>query len=57
MAPALLVILAALMGAGGVILAAVSAHAVPNAGLDSAGNMLSLMRPPCSAAPPFSMPA
>jgi uncharacterized membrane protein YgdD (TMEM256/DUF423 family) len=42
MATALLVILAGLMGAGGVILAAASAHAVPNAGLDSAGNMLSL---------------
>lgn len=42
MATALLVILAAFMGAGGVILAAASAHAVPNAGLDSAGHMLSL---------------
>ena len=39
---ALLVVLAALMGAGGVVLAAASAHAVPNAGLDSAGHMLSL---------------
>ena len=42
MATALLVILAALMGAGGVVLAAASAHAVPNAGLDSAGHMLTL---------------
>jgi uncharacterized membrane protein YgdD (TMEM256/DUF423 family) len=42
MATALLVILAAFMGAGGVILAAASAHAVPNAGLDSAGHILSL---------------
>jgi uncharacterized membrane protein YgdD (TMEM256/DUF423 family) len=42
MATALLVVLAALMGAGGVVLAAASAHAVPNAGLDSAGHMLSL---------------
>ncbi len=42
MATALLVVLAALMGTGGVVLAAASAHAVPNAGLDSAGHMLSL---------------
>jgi uncharacterized membrane protein YgdD (TMEM256/DUF423 family) len=42
MAMAALVILAALMGAGGVVLAAASAHTVPNAGLDSAGHMLSL---------------
>lgn len=42
MATAVLVILAAFMGAGGVILAAASAHAVPNAGLDSAGHMLTL---------------
>lgn len=40
MTPALLVALAGLMGAGGVALAAASAHAVPNAGLDSAGHML-----------------
>ena len=42
MTATLLVILAGLMGAGGVVLAAASAHAVPNAGLDSAGHMLSL---------------
>jgi uncharacterized membrane protein YgdD (TMEM256/DUF423 family) len=42
MTASLLVILAGLMGASGVILAAASAHAVPNAGLDSAGHMLSL---------------
>jgi uncharacterized membrane protein YgdD (TMEM256/DUF423 family) len=42
MATGLLVVLAGLMGAGGVVLAAASAHAVPNAGLDSAGHMLSL---------------
>jgi uncharacterized membrane protein YgdD (TMEM256/DUF423 family) len=42
MIPALLVTLAGLMGAGGVMLAAASAHAVPNAGLDSAGNLLLL---------------
>ena len=40
MMPALLVTLAGFMGAGGVALAAASAHAVPNAGLDSAGHML-----------------
>ncbi|MEZ5788333.1 MAG: DUF423 domain-containing protein [Xanthobacteraceae bacterium] len=40
MISALLVTLAGLMGAGGVALAAASAHAVPNAGLDSAGHML-----------------
>lgn len=40
--PALLIALAGLMGAGGVMLAAASAHAVPNAGLDSAGNLLLL---------------
>lgn len=40
MIPALMVTLAGLMGAGGVALAAASAHAVPNAGLDSAGHML-----------------
>ena len=42
MATGLLVVLAGLMGAGGVVLAAASAHAVANAGLDSAGYMLSL---------------
>jgi uncharacterized membrane protein YgdD (TMEM256/DUF423 family) len=42
MTATLLVILAGLMGAGGVVLAAASAHAVPNAVLDSAGHMLSL---------------
>jgi uncharacterized membrane protein YgdD (TMEM256/DUF423 family) len=42
MATAILVILAGFMGAGGVALAAASAHAVPNAGLDSAGQMLLL---------------
>ena len=42
MTATLLVILAGIMGAGGVTLAAASAHAVPNAGLDSAGHMLSL---------------
>jgi len=42
MTASLLVIFAGLMGASGVILAAASAHAVPNAGLDSAGHMLSL---------------
>jgi len=42
MTASLLVILAGLMGASGVILAAASAHALPNAGLDSAGHMLSL---------------
>jgi uncharacterized membrane protein YgdD (TMEM256/DUF423 family) len=40
MATTILVILAGLMGAGGVMLAAASAHAVPNAGLDSAGHIL-----------------
>jgi uncharacterized membrane protein YgdD (TMEM256/DUF423 family) len=42
MIPALLVVLAGLMGSGGVMLAAASAHSVPNAGLDSAGNLLLL---------------
>lgn len=36
----ILVVLAGLMGAGGVILAAAAAHAAPGAGLDSAGHML-----------------
>ncbi len=40
MTTALLVTLAGLMGAGGVALAAASAHALPDAGLDSAGNIL-----------------
>ncbi len=40
MALAILIALAGLMGAGGVILAAVGAHAVPHAGLDSAASML-----------------
>ena len=40
MTTALLVTVAGLMGAGGVALAAASAHAVPNSGLDSAGHML-----------------
>jgi uncharacterized membrane protein YgdD (TMEM256/DUF423 family) len=42
MTTGLLVILAGLMGAGGIVLAAASAHALPNTGLDSAGHMLSL---------------
>jgi len=37
----ILVMLAGLMGASGVILAAAGAHAAPNAGLDSAAYMLS----------------
>jgi uncharacterized membrane protein YgdD (TMEM256/DUF423 family) len=36
----ILIALAGLMGAGGVILAAAGAHAAPNAGLDSAAYML-----------------
>jgi uncharacterized membrane protein YgdD (TMEM256/DUF423 family) len=36
----ILVILAGLMGASGIILAAAGAHAAPNAGLDSAAYML-----------------
>jgi hypothetical protein len=36
----ILIVLAGLMGAGGVILAAVGAHATPGAGLDSAAYML-----------------
>jgi uncharacterized membrane protein YgdD (TMEM256/DUF423 family) len=35
-----LIVLAGLMGAGGVVLAAAAAHAAPGAGLDSAGHML-----------------
>lgn len=42
MTTGLLVLVAGLMGAGGIALAAASAHAFPNAGLDSAGHMLSL---------------
>ena len=37
---AILVVLAGLMGASGVILAAVSAHVAPGTGLDSAAYML-----------------
>lgn len=40
MMPTLLIVLAGLMGAAGVVLLAASAHAVPGAGLDSAGHML-----------------
>lgn len=40
MALTILVALAGLMGASGVILAAANAHAAPNAGLDSAAYML-----------------
>ena len=40
MAVTILIALAGLMGAGGVILAAAGAHAAPNAGLDSAAYML-----------------
>lgn len=36
----ILLALAGLMGAGGIMLAAAGAHAAPNAGLDSAGYML-----------------
>jgi uncharacterized membrane protein YgdD (TMEM256/DUF423 family) len=36
----ILLVLAGLMGAGGVILAAAGAHAAPNAGLDSAAYLL-----------------
>jgi uncharacterized membrane protein YgdD (TMEM256/DUF423 family) len=36
----ILIILAGLMGAGGVVLLAASAHAAPGAGLDSAGQIL-----------------
>ncbi len=36
----ILIVLAGLMGAAGVVLAAASAHAAPGAGLDSAGQML-----------------
>ena len=40
MALAVLLILAGLMGAGGIMLAAAGAHAAPGAGLDSAAYML-----------------
>ncbi len=40
MSPTILMALAGLMGAGGVILLAAGAHAAPGAGLDSAGQML-----------------
>lgn len=40
MALTILIALAGLMGAGGVILAAAGAHAAPNAGLDGAAYML-----------------
>lgn len=40
MALTILLVLAGLMGASGVILAAAGAHAAPNAGLDSAAYML-----------------
>ena len=40
MALTILIALAGLMGAGGVILAAAAAHAAPNVGLDSAAYML-----------------
>ncbi len=40
MAPAVLIALAGLMGAAGVMLLAAGAHAAPGAGLDGAGQML-----------------
>jgi uncharacterized membrane protein YgdD (TMEM256/DUF423 family) len=40
MTSTIIIVLAGLMGAGGVILAAASAHATPGAGLDSAAYML-----------------
>lgn len=40
MTPTILLVLASLMGAGGVILAAAGAHAAPGTGLDSAAYML-----------------
>jgi uncharacterized membrane protein YgdD (TMEM256/DUF423 family) len=40
MASTLLIVVAGLMGAGGVVLLAASAHAAPGVGLDSAGHML-----------------
>jgi uncharacterized membrane protein YgdD (TMEM256/DUF423 family) len=40
MVPTVVIALAGLMGAAGVVLLAASAHAAPGAGLDSAGQML-----------------
>jgi len=40
MTPTILIMLAGLMGAAGVVLLAAAAHAAPGAGLDSAGQML-----------------
>jgi uncharacterized membrane protein YgdD (TMEM256/DUF423 family) len=40
MAATIFIILAGLMGAGGVVLMAAAAHAAPGAGLDSAGQIL-----------------
>ncbi len=40
MTPMILIVLAGLMGASGIILAAAGAHAAPGAGLDSAAYML-----------------
>ncbi len=40
MTPTILIALAGLMGAAGVVLLAAAAHAAPGAGLDSAGQML-----------------
>jgi uncharacterized membrane protein YgdD (TMEM256/DUF423 family) len=40
MSATIVILLAGLMGAGGVVLLAASAHAAPGAGLDSAGGML-----------------
>ena len=40
MAPTILIAVAALMGAAGVVLLAAGAHAAPGAGLDGAGQML-----------------
>lgn len=42
MTATIFIILAGLMGAGGVVLLAASAHAAPGAGLDSAGQILLL---------------
>jgi uncharacterized membrane protein YgdD (TMEM256/DUF423 family) len=50
MIQALLLMLASLMGAGGVVLLAASAHAAKDAGLDSAGAML-LFHANASSAP------
>ena len=40
MLPTILIVLAGLMGAAGIMLAAAGAHAAPGAGLDSAASML-----------------